>query len=187
MQNIGQTIASQFADSNVLDTLIERFDAAIDPNPLITAFYNDMFNPATAIGYGLDVIGRIVGVSRVLTVSVGSYFGFIGPSGQSGIGWNQAPFYNGQPTTSNYNLTDDAFRTLIYAKMLANISNNSIPSINNILMTLFGASGVCYCTDGLNMTMTYTFTFVPSAVQLSIIETSGVLPRPSGVSVSVVT
>jgi hypothetical protein len=71
--------------------------------------------------------------------------------------------------------------------MLANISNNSIPAINNILMTLFGASGVCYCTDGLNMTMTYTFTFVPSDVQLSIIETSGVLPRPSGVSVSVVT
>jgi hypothetical protein len=45
-------------------------------------------------------------------------------------------------------------------------------------------TGICtaHVADNQNMTMTYVFSFVPSAVQLSIIQNSGVLPRPSGVS-----
>jgi hypothetical protein len=34
------------------------------------------------------------------------------------------------------------------------------------------------------MTMTYVFKFVPTDVQVSIIQNSGVLPRPAGVGVS---
>ena len=41
-------------------------------------------------------------------------------------------------------------------------------------------------TDGLNMTMTFTFAFQPTPVQLSIIYNSGVLPIPAGVAASIV-
>ena len=43
-----------------------------------------------------------------------------------------------------------------------------------------------YVTDGLDMTMTYTFAFQLSPVQSSIVFNSGVLPRPCGVAASVV-
>ena len=62
---------------------------------------------------------------------------------------NQSPFYSGAVLTSNFNLSDDAFRTLIFAKALANISDGSIPAINQLLLNLFPRRGNCYVTDGL--------------------------------------
>jgi hypothetical protein len=192
MNNWQQTVLSQFANSPTLMQLLANMNDYIDPTALIDAFYDQMFNIATAQGYGLDVAGRIVGVGRVLQVASSTYFGFTGPSGASGLPWNQAVFYNGENTTSNYALTDDAYRTLILAKALANISNCSIPSINQILINLFGPNGLLplagnsYCTDGGDLTMTYTFPATLSPLQYSIIYQSGVLPRPAGVSATVV-
>jgi hypothetical protein len=94
--------------------------------------------------------------------------------------------------TTNYTLLDGPFRTLILAKALANISNATIPAINQILINLFGPEGLlpvegnCYVTDGLNMTMTYTFGSTLTPVQLAIVQQSGVLPRPCGVEATVV-
>ena len=68
------------------------------------------------------------------------------------------------------------------AKALANICDGSIPATNQILINLFGQG---YVTDGLNLTMTYTFTAALTAQQLAIAN-SGVIPRPSGVAASVV-
>jgi len=74
----------------------------------------------------------------------------------------------------------------LFAKGAANVSNASLQSINKILLSLFPNRGNCYCTDGLDQTMTYTFTFPLSPVELSIIGQSGALPKPAGVAVSVV-
>lgn len=182
----GATVISQYANSPTLVQLIESFAGYVDPTYEYDNFYDLIWNVATAQGYGLDVWGRIVGVSRVLQVATGVNLGLTGPSGNSGDSLNVAPFYSGAPLTSNYALSDDAFRTLIYAKAMANISDGSTPSINAILMILFGAGGNVYVTDGGNLTMTYTFSYVPSLVDQTIVEQSGALPRPSGVAVTVV-
>ena len=181
-----KTIISQYSNSATMMQLIDSFDGYIDPTANYDQFYNLIWNVATAQGYGLDVWGRIVGVTRVLQVATGVNLGLHGPSGNSGDSLNVAPFYSGGPLISNYALSDDAFRTLIYAKALANISDGSIPSINAILMTLFGAGGNVYCTDGLDLTMTYTFSYVPSLVDQAIVEQSHALPKPSGVALTVV-
>jgi hypothetical protein len=192
MQNFEETILSQFSNSPTIRQLISNINAYLDPSANIDAFYNLLWNVDTAVGYGLDVWGRIVGVGRVLQISTADYFGMEGPAGASGLEFNQAPFYNGQPISANYALTDAAYRTLILAKALANICNATIPAINQILINLFGPSGFLpvagnsYCTDGENMTMTYTFGSVLSPVQAAIVFQSGVLPRPCGVSASVV-
>lgn len=185
MENVAQTEISQYANSPVVVSLINSMNAALDPSTNLENFYNQIWNINTAVGYGLDLWGRIVGVQRVLQVSNTVYLGTTGPNGTSGDSMNVAPFYAGGQLTSNYALSDNDFRTLILAKAASNICNGSIPAINQILMALFGASGQCWCTDGQNMTMTYTFYFTPSAVQLAIIDQSGVLPRPCGVSVTV--
>jgi Protein of unknown function (DUF2612) len=192
VQDFEETILSQYGASPILRTLIANLNSYIDPSANIDAFFNNIWNIDTAIGYGLDVWGRIVGVGRVLQISTGSNFGFSGPSGSSGDPWNVSPFFNGQPTTANFALLDGPFRTLILAKALANICNCAIPAINQILINLFGAngplpvSGNSYVTDGLNMTMTYTFSAVLDPVQAAIVFQSGVLPKPTGVSATVV-
>lgn len=180
------TIISQYANSPVLTTLIGNMDAYLDQTQNLDAFYDMIFSVATAQGYGLDVWGNIVNVSRILDVPGDQvYFGFE----EAGIGanpFNTEPFFLGQQLTNNFILADSAFRVLIYAKALANICDGSIPSINQILLRLFPNRGNCFVTDGLDMTMTYTFQFILSPVEQAILEQSGVLPKSTGVSATVV-
>src|SRR4051812_42839886 len=62
------TVISQYANSPILDTLVQNINESIDPTVNIDAFFDNMWNIDTAIGYGLDVWGRILGVSRTLAV-----------------------------------------------------------------------------------------------------------------------
>lgn len=192
MLDVEQTIISQYANSPTIVRLINNMNAYLDPRKNIDNFFKLVWNVDTAIGYGLDLWGRIVGVSRVLQISDVTYFGFTGPFGASGVPWNQGIFYNGEPLTSNYTLSDSAFRILILAKALKNICNATIGATNQILINLFGANGLIplpgnsYCTDGLDMTMTYTFHGPLDPVSSAIIYASGVLPRPAGVLSTVV-
>jgi hypothetical protein len=186
MLDVDQTIISQYSSSPTLVSLIHSFNDWIDPSSDIEAFYDLIWNIDTAQGYGLDVWGRIVGVNRVLNVAAGAYFGFTGPSGTSGDPFGQSPLYSGQPTTGNFALSDDGFRTLILAKAAANICDGSIPSINQILLTLFPGRGNCYVVDNNDMTMVYHFEFILTPVEAAIVQQSGVLPRPVGVFASVV-
>lgn len=184
-----KTIVSQYANSKILTQLLDNFDQYIDQTKNLSDFFDLIWNVNTATGFGLDVWGKIVGVNRVLTLQSGSFFGFqqaapnadtFGPGGES-------PFFSGTATTTNYALTDNAYRTLILAKALANISDGSIKSINQLLINIFqGSGGNAYVTDGGNMTMTYTFGFVLTPLQQAIVFNSGVLPKPVGVTATVV-
>lgn len=187
MQNVEATIISQYASSPVITGLIANMNEYLDPAADFDAFYDQVWNVLTAVGYGLDVWGRIVGVSRVLQVpGAGKYVGFEEAGGVSIEGFNAAPWYAGEALTGNFSLSDPAYLVLILAKALANICNGSIPAINQILLNLFPGRGDCYVTDGEDMTMTYTFAFSLTAVEAAIVEQSGVLPRPAGVAASVV-
>ena len=179
------TVISQYANSPVILQMVQNFANWTAPGAVLNDFYTLVWNIDTAVGYGLDVWGRIVGVGRVLKISGDqTYFGF--EESTTEVGFNQAPFYLSGPVTSNYSLSDPAYRQLILAKALANICNGSIPAINQVLINLFGASGNAYVTDNQDMTMTYTFEFTLDPVQSAIVYNSGVLPRPAGVLVTVV-
>jgi hypothetical protein len=188
--DVWETVISQYANSPILMQLILNFDAYLDQTQNLDNFIGFMRDISSASGYGLIVWGNIVGVTNVLQiVGTQKYFGFeeatpisadpFGPGGQSS-------FYSGTPLTSNFTLSDDAFRLLILAKALANLSNGSIDSINQILISLFPNRGNAFGTDGLNMTGTYTFNFILTPVELAIVEQSGVLPKPTGVNFTVV-
>lgn len=181
------TIISQYANSPIITQLIGNMNAYLDLSANLDAFYDNIFSVATAQGYGLDCWGKIVNVSRTLDVpGDSSYFGFE----EAGIGanpFNTQPFFSGDDLTNNFILSDSAYRVLIYAKALANICDGSIPAINQILLRLFPNRGNCYVTDGLDMTMTYTFQFLLTPVELAIVGQSGALPKPCGVSVTTVT
>jgi hypothetical protein len=190
LNNFPDTVLSQYNDSPVLCQLITNFNSVVDPQYLLDQFYTYVWDVRSAIGYGLDRIGRVVGITRVLTITVGEYLGLENQAGgvgdASGDAFNAAIFYTGQPTTSNFSLTDEAYRTLIYAKAASNITNGSIPAINYILMNiLFPDRGNCYVQDNQNMTLTYVFEFPLHPYELSIVQTSNVLPTGCGVLANV--
>ena len=187
MQNVIQTVASQYANSPTLLALIENFDQYIDPTTDLDNFYDFVWNVDTAQGFGLDIWGRIVNVSRELKV-VGTlaYFGFseayTAPTAAAGPQpFGQAPLYLGTPATQTYTLSDDAYRTLILTKALFNISDCTIPAINRLLQNLFAGRGRCYVTDTGGMEMRFVFEFVLLPFEISILTQSGVMPRPAGV------
>ena len=187
MRDYLKTIISQYSTAPIMGAVLQVLNEALDPQADVGAFFSMIWNIDTAVGYGLDVWGRIVVVPRVLQVAATTNFGIGDSGGASGEGFNVAPFYAGASTTMNYALSDDAYRTLILAKALANISDCAIPTLNAILRALFPNRGACYVTDGQDMTMTYTFGFTLTPVEYAIVAQSGVLPRPTGVSVTVVT
>jgi Protein of unknown function (DUF2612) len=185
------TIISQYANSSVLDAMILSFNAAVDQTQNIDNFYAMIWNIQTAQGYGLDVWGRIVGVTRTIKLPIApssEYFGFEEAAG-SWVGFSPVDggsFFGGGAVTSNFNLSDAEFQLLILAKAAGNISDGSIESINNILLNLFPGRGDCYVIDNQNMTMEYFFTFQLTVIEQAIIAQTNVLPRPVGVATSIV-
>lgn len=182
--DIWSTVISQYANSPTLTALITDFDAYIDQTADLEAFFDLIWNVDTAVGYGLDVWGRIVNVSRTINLGIqGAFFGF--QEAGDAEGFNQEPFFSTSPITVNFDLADDAYRTLIFTKALANISDGSIPSINQMLLNLFPGRGNCYVIDNGDMTMVFRFEFGLSPVELAILGQSGVLPKPTGVDFSI--
>lgn len=177
--DVWTTVISQYANSPSLTGIITSFDEAMDLTDYFELFYDNVWNVDTAIGWGLDVWGRIVDVSRVLHVpGTVPYFGFEEADAYT---FGEATFFSAAPATNNVILSDDAYRVLILAKALANITDGSTAAINQILLTLFPGRGNAHVIDNLDMTMVYRFDFSLSTVEIAIVTQSGVLPKPTGV------
>lgn len=193
MQNVEQTIISQYANSPRLVALITGLNGYIDPSVDFDLFYNAVMNIDTATTWGLQVWGRRVGVSSVVQVPITPLdFGFAEDGTFNAVGFAEtvssgtSHFWDGiSPLTQPYTLSDDEYRTLILAKALYNITDCSIPAINQILLNLFPGRGNCYVVDNLNMTMSYQFSFAITSVENAILSQSGVLPKPTGVLATV--
>jgi Protein of unknown function (DUF2612) len=188
MQNVERTIISQYANSPTLAQLILDMNEYIDPTANFEAFYNFVWNVDTAQGFGLDVWGNIVGVSRLLQIpGTDPIVGFDNPS--TPADWFPMSFGRfampGEATTA-YVLPDDAYRVLILTKALANITTTTAPALNQLLRNLFPGRGRCYVRDLGNMAMQFVFNFALSAVEYAILTQSGALPHPAGVLYSVV-
>lgn len=179
-----QTVISQYANSPILLQLIDNMAQYIDPTARLNEFFALVWDIDTAQGWGLDVWGRILGVGRILQVPIGEYLGFV--QQDEAETFDHGPFYGGGTTTANFPLSDNLYRRLLLAKALANITDGSIPSINQILINLFPGYGNCYVIDNLDMTMVYRFTGILSDTDSTIAVQSGVLPKPAGVSATVV-
>lgn len=175
------TIISQYANSPTIVQLIRNMDTYLNPGTNFDDFYSYVWNIETAQGFGLDILGRIVNIGRALEIpSDAPTFGFTegGPDYQP---FGQAPFYNGPPETSTYLLSDSAYRKLILMKALLNISNSSVPSLNQLLQNLFEGRGGCYVRDDGDMQITFVFKFELLPFERAILTRSNAIPRPAAV------
>ena len=151
MENYLQTVQSEYGNSPTLLSLIESFNDAVDPSSDINNFYAFVWDVATAQGFGLDIWGRIVGISRTI------------------------------PTNPATILTDAQFLELILLKALANISRASSYSINTLLLDWMAGRGRAYVNDLGNMEIRYMFEFALQPFEVTIITQSGIFLRPAGV------
>ncbi len=180
MINVEQTIISQYGNSATISQLIRSMNGYLDPRANFDAFYDFVWNVNTAQGFGLDVWGKIVDISRQLNIpGTDIFFGF--NEGQDYAPFGQAPFYPGAATSTVFTLTDDAYRTLILVKALANISNCTPGSLNRLLQNLFAGRGRTYVIDAGAMQLRYVFEFPLLPYELAILTQSNAIPRPAAV------
>lgn len=102
-------ILSQYSGSPTIVQLLSDFRDNIDPQADINLFIEKVMNVDTAEGIGLDILGRIIGMSRVVQ-------------------------YGGETIT----LTDNLYRRLLMYKAFANISDSTMATMNKMLRMLFG-------------------------------------------------
>ena len=178
MQDVNATIISQYANSPRIVALISNANAYIDPTPDFDNFYNLVWNINTAVGFGLDIWGRILGITRLLEINdPGPTFGFDGsglqPFGQGTFGTH--------PANTSYLLTDDAYRVLLLLKAMVNISASDIPTLNGILASLMAGRGRCYILEVATMKIRYVFEFLLMPYERALFSKPGITPHPAGV------
>lgn len=88
--------------------------------------------------------------------------------------------------TRTVDLSDEIYRRLILMKAMSNITDCSVPDINRMLRFMFGKNRRAYVLNNGGLRMSYIFEFALSSAELAIIQSSGALPSPPGVYVSVV-
>ncbi len=183
-----RTVISQYANAPTIRAMVDNMAACIDPRANLQAFYTYVWNVDTARGFGLDIWGDIVGVSRLLRIpNTENLLGFENDSIPAD--WkpfNGGTFYTGPGASQAYYLPDDIYRTLILTKALANIVATNAASLNRLLRNLFPGRGRCFVRDNGGMSMTFVFEFSLTPAERAILTESGALPHPAGVRYNVI-
>ena len=144
--HIDATVQSQYAASPHIMALVDAYWEALNPDADIDLIYKNMIDPDTAVGFGLDVWGRIVAIGReyVAADEENIYFGFNPETATNPRldTFNNAPFY--KKIDGKIRLADSAYRTYIFIKAMINISDCSLASINRMLKLMFPNAEI-YC------------------------------------------
>lgn len=140
-----------------------------------------ILNIGQSTGYGLDLIGHHVGISRVMkSIVPKDYFGFLGSDGA--LGFNSGVFYRyGDSLRSASVLNDDEYRFFIRAKITKNYQSPTIENITYSVRALLGEQA--FVIDNCDMTMNIV---IPAdsltPFRLHAIKDLDILVRPIGVN-----
>lgn len=167
--------------------------------PLLTidveAFRHDYFDIDTCLTNGLDNWGRILELSRVISISIATngVFGFgiqaDYPIPEDGYpqNLNNGFFYNSayEDTPTQYTMSDYEYRIALkfrYAALTTNLSMKAINTIMNNLLTGLDSSYKCIVIQTGIMELTYKFNFILTNWQRALFNNRSILPVPAGVT-----
>ncbi len=181
------TILTQYSASNRILSIVDTFNQAVSLSDFTDEFIEKVWDITTCETFGLDVWGKVVGVSRYIRAEIDNdCFGFSEADDGGGYPspFGDSPFYAGTQETETVRLSNEAYRTLILCKAFSNISIATIKDANRFLTMLFLDRGRAYCADYGDMRMGIICEFKLEPFEISILENYEVLPIPSGVLVS---
>lgn len=140
----------------------------------------DLLSINKATGYALDLVGRRVGISRILNQAIAKeYFGFV--DSDTSLAFGLGAFYRyGDSLSKTVKLSDDDFRFFIKAKILKNYQTGTIENIVDSVQLLTGVNG--NVVDNLDMTMNVIVNAQAlNTLTLYAIKNLDILVRPVGV------
>lgn len=185
-------------DANVLQTILWQYENAPNIQALLQAkqdvwnedftafwqdFYTNIFDLKTANTFGLSVWSIILGAPIVYNLPGAGTEGW-------GFGGFRKNFTNGNfqgEGGTGYILSEESARIILQLRYYQLTGTCCVPSINRMLVDVFGDFGSVYVRDALNMTQRYVFGFIlPSDLQFAF-NNFDILPRPAGVGSTWVT
>ena len=140
----------------------------------------DILNIDNATGYALDLVGRHVGVFRVLPTAIAKeYFGWL--EDDTALSFNVGEFYrNGDALHASVVLNDNDYRFFIKARITKNYQTGEISNIVNSIKFVIGKHG--NIIDSQNMTMNVLVNSDQlSSLTFYAISKMDILARPVGV------
>lgn len=175
-------LASQHRDKPKLEASITAaLEPMVDTDTVVSSL-SALFDVDLAVGQQLDYVGLWVGASRQVPVPLtGVYFSFDDADLGFDLGTWLGPF---DPLTGLVSLPDDAYRLLIYVRILNNQWNGSIPAAYEIWDTLFeGTDYRVFIVDHGDLTMSLGLLGFPDALTRAMF-TGGLLNvKPAGVRI----
>lgn len=142
------------------------------------------FDLDLATGAQLDIVGQWVGVSRNLHIPLtGVYFSW---DDAANDGWNSGTWQGpNDPSSGLIQLPDDAYRTLLYAKIAANNWNGTIPGAYAVWAIAFTGSFLLILQDNQDMSLTIGIAGEPMPIVQQALLTGGYIQlRPAGVRIA---
>lgn len=176
-------IVNQLRDSpnyvEVIRLLAEDFDASSD----IYDYIDKNINIMNAKGVWLDLIGDIVGVSRVFDKEIQPiYFGFSDQTNVTGFG--QARFREpNDKTTASSILNDDDYRVVIIGQIARNYGDVSEVGVATSVLNMTQAEQVLIYHGSPAEFNIYIIGLVSDNIK-SILNGSDIIPRAAGVKVN---
>lgn len=166
-----------------------------------TRAFLDALDPAfdldNAVGAQLDVLGRIVGISRsVPDIIPKVYFGFSINPNNEGFASKFNPLRIGGPFFSKFSsaftdlqLNDSDYRFFIRVKASLNrasgyVSSDTYIGIQDVVLSAL--EGRAYVVDNLDMTLTLYVSTTVSLDRIRLIRALNLLPKPQGVRYKVI-
>lgn len=142
------------------------------------------FDIDTAIGVQLDILGEWIGRSRNISTPLTSvYFSW---DDTALLGWDSGVWQGlYDPTSGLVSLPDDAYRTLLRAKIAANHWDGSIPGAYAVWEGAFGTVPALLIQDNQDMSMVVGIVGPPLDAVTKALLTGGYIPlKPAGVKVN---
>jgi hypothetical protein len=181
-----QSILWQYNDAENLIELLQQKQDWYNANQ--TEFwqnwYDDVFNLQTANNFGCAVWAIILDIpisyETAPPPAADFYFGF----DEYNSNFDNSNFASNDPLQPILTLSQK--RLVLRLRYFQLVTNGVIPDINRFIQWLFADDGNVYVVDNLDMSMTYVFEFQPSDDVLFVLNLYDILPRPAGVSVSIV-
>lgn len=176
-------IVNQLRDSpnyvEVIRLLAEDFDEASDIYDYIAKNINIM----NADGVWLDLIGDIVGASRVFDKEIQpTYFGFSDQSHTTGFG--QARFREpNDKTTASSILNDDDYRVVIIGQIARNYGDVSEVGVATSVLNMTQADNVLVYQSGPATFSVYVIGLISDNIK-SILTGTDIIPRAAGVKMN---
>lgn len=175
-------ITSEFREKpNFVAMMTADVSPALRIQELLSSF-TTLFDVDAAAGDQLDIIGQWVGISRNVTIPIaGVYFSW---DGDYTLGWDYGSWQNSLAPTDITVLPDDAYRTLIKAKIAANKWDGTTDGAYVIWDALFSTVTILIQD---HQDMSYDLVFVGGIVDsltLALIQGGYIQLKPEGVRVN---